>query len=203
MTTPKAGMPDEPPFFGQWRYGPAIKVNAQQTIAAVEYADALRLYAAQKDAEVERLDSLQKTTHADFERATKLIDERDQMLGGYRQTNANLVVIANTAEQSVERLRAEVGVKESERQYHMDAINRLAKALEFWSTSELVIDCAIHRLSRLAAMEANARRYEKVRNGGRWQVSTVYKMERLSFEGENLDRELDAALPAHPADKTL
>ena len=53
-----------------------------------------------------------------------------------------------SAEQTIEQLRGEVERKESDRQYHMNAINRLAKFLGFRGTSDDVIEQAADIIKR-------------------------------------------------------
>lgn len=60
------------------------------------------------------------------------------------------------------QMREELSTKESDRQYHMNAINRLAKFLAFWGTSDNVVKAAMDNMTRLTR-ELSAMRpfYEK------------------------------------------
>jgi len=59
-------------------------------------------------------------------------------------------------------LRDLLAAKETDRQYHMDAINRLAKFLAFHATSDEVITAAIQNITRLADLLAAEREATKI-----------------------------------------
>lgn len=59
--------------------------------------------------------------------------------------------------QVIDLLREALTKKELDRQYHMNAINRLASFLAFHATSEEVITAAIQNITRLAAQPSGVR----------------------------------------------
>lgn len=60
-------------------------------------------------------------------------------------------------ERDLTAARAEIAEKETDRHYHMNAINRLAKFLAFWGTSDDVIDAAMDNIKRFARELAELR----------------------------------------------